>query len=142
MKKIWPLLLLLLAAPVVSITGSAAPAAPVGPPDFAVTEIFIKQDKFIHVKLQNLSAFDVPIQPELKEEIFLTIYIDDIKRTEYKLKYLDQKLFMKRSTIFFRTNFRVQKGLHLKIKIQLNPLKCINETNFLNNTMEKTLLGT
>jgi hypothetical protein len=144
MKKIWPLLLFLLVCPAISITnavGAANPGNPTNPADFAVTGIFIKQDNFIHVKLQNLSAFDVSIQPGLKEKIFLTIYIDNIKRAEYKLKYMDRKLFKKRSTIFFRTNFRAQKGRRLKIKVHVNPLKIIKETNFLNNTLGKILQG-
>jgi hypothetical protein len=135
MKKIWPLLLFLLVGPALSITDA------VGAADFTVTDIFTKPDNFVQIKLQNRSATDVPIQPALKEKIFLTIYIDNIKRAEYKLKYMDQRLFKKRGTVFFRTNFRTQKGMRLKVKAHVNPQKIIKETNFLNNSLQKTLQG-
>jgi hypothetical protein len=103
--------------------------------DFTVAEITAKADKFIHIKLQNLSNFNFSITPEHKEKVFLTIYINNIKRAEYKIKYIDLKLFKPKGIIYFRTNFRVQKGLN--IKVQINHLKVIPETNFLNNQMIK-----
>jgi hypothetical protein len=33
----------------------------------------------------------------------------------------------------------MQKGLNLKVKVQLNRLRIIRESNFLNNTLEKRL---
>lgn len=108
-------------------------------PDFTVIDIFTKKDNFIYIKLQNLSIHDFQVTPDLKEKIFLTIFINNVKRSEYKFKYIDKKLFLKKSTILFRTNFRMQKGLNLKVKVQLNRLRIIRESNFLNNTLEKRL---
>ena len=106
-------------------------------PDFIVSDIAAQPDQFIHVRLENRSPVNFQVSPEMKEKIFLTIYINDIKRAEYKLKYIDQKLFNPRSTILFRTNFRIQEDL--RIKVQVNPLKIIPEANFLNNTLTKQL---
>lgn len=111
-------------------------------PDFAVTDVFAKKDNFVYIKLQNLSPYDLnhtQITPGIKEKIFLTIFINNIKRSEYKLKYMDKTLFGKKSTILFRTNFRMQKGLTLNVKAHVNPLKIIRETNLLNNTLEKKI---
>ncbi len=108
-------------------------------PDFTVADIIAEKDNFIYIKLQNLSIHDFQVTPDLKEKIFLTIFINNVKRTEYKLKYINKKLFMKKSTILFRTNFRMRKGLDLKVKVQLNRSKIIHESNFLNNTLEKRL---
>jgi hypothetical protein len=104
-------------------------------PDFIAADITVKADQFIHIKLQNKSTFNYSITPELKEKIFLTIYINNIKRAEYKIKYIDPKLFKPKGTILFRTNFRVQKGLN--IKVQINRLKVIPESDFLNNQLIK-----
>ncbi len=133
MKKIYLLFLLLI--------GCAALNADTLP-DFTVTDVFAKQDNFIYIKLQNLSPHGLnptQITPGIKEKIFLTIYIDNIKRSEYKLKYMDKRLFGKKSTILFRTNFRTQKGLELNVKAHVNPLKLIGETNFFNNTLGKKI---
>jgi hypothetical protein len=104
-------------------------------PDFIAADIIVEADQFIHIKLQNKSTVSYTITPELKEKIFLTIYINNIKRAEYKIKYIDLKLFKPKGTILFRTNFRMQKGLI--IKVQVNRLKVIPESDFLNNQLEK-----
>ncbi|MCP5106686.1 MAG: hypothetical protein GY950_25100 [bacterium] len=130
MKKIYILLLFFFA-------GTTLSAANL--PDFTVSDIIAKHDNFIHIKLQNRSPFAADIKPELKEKIFLTIFINNIKRSEYKLKYMDKNLFKPNGTILFRTNFRMPKGATLKIKAKINPKKIIKETNFLNNTLEKRL---
>ena len=109
-------------------------------PDFIVSDIVVKPDQFIHIKLQNRSQVNAQVPETIKEKIFLTIYINTIKRAEYKLKYMDQKLFKPKSTILFRTNFRKQKGL--RIKVEVNPLKIIPESNFLNNTLTKQVNNT
>jgi hypothetical protein len=131
MKKIWLSLLFLMSC--LDLTTAA------NLPDFTVSDIVTKEDNFIYIKLQNLSIHDFQVPPEHQEKIFLTIFINNVKRSEYKLKYIDKKLFLKKSTILFRTNFRMQKGLDLKVKVQLNQLKIIPESNFLNNTLEKRL---
>jgi len=131
MKKIWLSLLFLISC--LELTTAA------NLPDFTVADIITKKDNFIYIKIQNLSIHDFQVTPEHKEKIFLTIFINNVKRSEYKLKYFDKILFSKKSTILFRTNFRLQKGLELKVKVQLNQLRIIPESNFLNNTLGKRL---
>ena len=106
-------------------------------PDFIISEILVQTDRFIHIKLQNKSTADCPISAELKEKIFLVIYINNIKRAEYKIKYIDSKLFKPNGVTLFRTNFRMQKGLNLKVEINL--LKVIPESDFSNNVSIKQL---
>jgi hypothetical protein len=131
MKKIWLSLLCLISC--LGLTTAA------NLPDFTVTDILTKKDNFIYIKLQNISIYGFQVTPEHKEKIFLTIFIKNVKRSEYKLKYIEKKLFLEKSTVFFRTNFRLQKGSDLKVKVHLNRLKIIRENNFLNNTLEKKL---
>jgi hypothetical protein len=131
MKKIWLSLLCLISC--LGLTTAA------NLPDFTVTDILTKKDNFIYIKLQNISIYGFQVTPEHKEKIFLTIFINNVKRSEYKLKYIDKKLFLEKSTVLFRTNFRLQKGSDLKVKVHLNRLKIIRENNFLNNTLEKKL---
>jgi len=104
-------------------------------PDFIAADITLKEDQFIYIKLQNKSSVNYSITPELNEKIFLTIYINNIKRAEYKIKYIDLNLFKPKGTILFRTNFRMQKGLD--IKVEVNRLKVIPESDFLNNQLVK-----
>lgn len=105
-------------------------------PDFVVTGIQAGGGGFVHVKLQNRGmGYKVP--GNVKEKIFLTIYINNIKRTEYKLKYLPPKLFNARSTVLFRTNFRYRKGL--RITAEINRMKVVPEKNYTNNKMTSVL---
>lgn len=109
-------------------------------PDFAVTDILKDKDNFICIKIRNLSPFDTDtsqITTEAKEKIFLTIFINNTKRSEYKLKYMDMNLLKKNSTILFRTNFRLLQGPELTVKAHVNPQTIIQEINSLNNTLEK-----
>jgi len=106
-------------------------------PDFIAADITVEADQFIHIKLQNKSTANYSVIPELNEKIFLTIYINNIKRAEYKIKYIDPKLFKPKGNILFQTNFRMQKGL--EIKVEVNPLKVIPESDFLNNRLVKQL---
>lgn len=108
--------------------------------DLAVSGIAVRPDRFVYVQLRNLSMTDIEITPMMKEKLFLTLYIDNIKRTEYKLKYLDPRLFKKNSMTWFRTNFRVPGGPKgIKVKAELNRLKIFPEKNFKNNSLERTL---
>lgn len=116
------------------VFGIDGPAADVKP-DFIITDIVVQEEEFIHIKLQNKSSADFPISPELKEKVFLSVYINNIKRADYTVKYMDVKLFKPNGTSIFPTNFRKQNGLH--IRVEVNPLKVIPETNFLNNRFEK-----
>lgn len=106
-------------------------------PDFTVSDIKVLGDKFIYLKLENQSIHDCIIKPEYIEKIFLTIYINDLKRAEYKLKYIDKKLLTKNSKILFRTNFRAP--YRIKIKAEINMQKIIPELNLSNNILEKKL---
>jgi hypothetical protein len=108
-------------------------------PDFTAADILSQKDNFIYIKLRNLSPHSVQVTSQQKEKIFLIIFINNIKRAEYKLKYMDKKLFTPKGVILLRSNFRLQKGKDLKVKAMVNPLKIIQETNFLNNTREKRL---
>jgi hypothetical protein len=112
---------------------------PANLPDFTAADIITQKDNFIYIKVQNLSPHSIQVTPQQKEKIFLILFINNIKRAEYKLKYMDKKLFSPNSTILFRTNFRLHKGKNLKVKARVNPLKIIPESNFLNNTREKNL---
>lgn len=124
------LALLLCCGPAVPSAGAAQQ------PDFTVTGIQSGGGGFVHIKLQNRGgACTVP--GNAGEKIFLTIYINNIKRTEYKLKYLPPKLFKARGTVLFRTNFRYGKGL--RITAEINRLKVVPETNYNNNKMTKVL---
>lgn len=129
MKRFLPLFFLLVVSQPV-LWGS-------GLPDFVVGDIIAKSDGFIHIKLENRSPYDCPLKPALDEKIFLTLYIDGLKRAEYKLKYIDKKLFKRNGVVFFRTNFRAQANL--KIKVDVNKAKIFSEANFLNNTLQKQL---
>lgn len=107
-------------------------------PDFIVSDILILNDNFIHIQIENRSVQDCKIKPELYEKIFLTLYINNLRRAEYKLKYMDKKLFKKSGKIIFRTNFRGQN--ELRIMAEINRLKIIPESNYSNNTLEKKLI--
>jgi hypothetical protein len=115
--------------------GKTVTAAP--KPDFVVPDIVTQPDQFVHVILHNRSGVNCTIRPKLKEKIFLVLYINNVKRAEYKLKYLNPKLFKPNGKIRFRTNFRKQKGL--KLRVVVNPLKIMQESNFSNNTKEKII---
>ena len=81
---------------------------------------------------------DVPVKGPIKEKIFLTIYINNLKRAEYKVKYINAALFKKKGRCLFRTNFRLQQPLQLKVEV--NRLKIFPETNYNNNHMTKKMV--
>lgn len=120
------LAVVLCCGPAVSIAGAGQS------PNLAVTGIQAGNDGFVHIKLQNKGGgYTVPGMD--KEKIFLTIYIDNIKRTEYKLKYMPPALFAPLGTVLFRTNFRYRKGL--SITAEINRLKVVPETDYSNNKL-------
>ena len=110
---------------------------PAESPDFIVSDIVVRPNRFIYIKLHNRSNNSIEITKQQGEVIFLTLYINNIKRAEYKAKYLDKQLWLKNSTIFFRTNFRLIDAL--KIKVEINREKGIPESSLTNNTLEKSL---
>jgi hypothetical protein len=105
------------------------------PADFAVTGIQAGADGFVYVELKNKTNEDILLSPELKEKVFLVIYINNLKRAEYKIKYLDPKLFKKQGVVMLRTNFRVQKPID--VRAEVNPLKAIPEVNLSDNRLAK-----
>lgn len=104
-------------------------------PDFVIGDILTIDQGFIYIDIENRSAVTVPITPELMEKPFLVIYLNRIKRAEYRLKYLDPRLFQKNGRIRFRTNFRAQGDLQMKVEI--NGSRVISETNYQNNVFVK-----
>ena len=106
-------------------------------PDFRVSAIFVLNDKFIAITLENISGEKWNLTPETKEQIFLTVYIDQIKRAEYKAKYIDPTLFLPKSRILFKTNFRLFQPLG--IRVEINRDRLIPEPDYQNNSLEKTL---
>jgi hypothetical protein len=122
----WSLLL-----PAITPLSAAAKA------DFAVSNITVRGDGFVYIHLKNKSNSDVRIPPSLKEKVFLIIYINSLKRAEYKIKYIDPKLFKKRGIVVLRTNFRAKKPLN--VRAEINPLKVIPEKNFSDNRFVKTV---
>ncbi len=107
------------------------------PVDFLVENIEIPENGFIHIKLANRSGSAITLSPQLLEKTFVTIDINNIRRAEYKVKYIDRRLFQPQGRVLLRTNFRVQG--QQRIKIVCNPQRIIEETNYNNNTLEKTI---
>jgi hypothetical protein len=133
-----PVMLLILSA-VGLWTGGTGMMLFGGQPDFVVSDILVQGDGFLYIKLKNHSPTAVGIQPGLREKIFLTIYINNLKRAEYKIKYLDYKLFKPGGTILFRTNFRLQKSV--VVRVEVNSAKIIAEKNYSNNRLAKQISG-
>lgn len=104
-----------------------------GRPDFLISDIQPLDQGFIYITIENRSPVTVHITPELMEKPFLVIYLNRIKRAEYRLKYLDPRLFQKNSRLRFRTNFRAQGDLQMKVEI--NGSRVITETNYQNNVI-------
>jgi hypothetical protein len=126
---------LFLSLSLLAILSSHSPGA--SAPDFRVSDIFVLNDKFIAITLENISGEKWNLTPEAKEQIFLTVYIDRIRRAEYKAKYLDSTLFLPKSRILFKTNFRLFQPLG--IRVEINRDRFIPESDYQNNSLEKTL---
>lgn len=109
--------------------------------DFAVSEIIIKPDKFLYVKLENLSGKPLLLTADLKEKTALIIYINDVKRVEYKFKYFNPAFFSQKNSILHRTNFRLSDK-EIKVKATFDPLLQIAEKNRQNNTLIQSFKGT
>lgn len=103
--------------------------------DFAVSDIYVSRENFICLILENKSEYDFILTPELKEKVFLVIYINDLKRAEYKLKYLDEKFFLKKHVSHFKTNFILRDTLN--IRVEINQAKEILEFDYSNNRLIK-----
>jgi len=106
-------------------------------PDFKASDILVLQDGFIALKIENSSTQDYIVPIPSREKIFLSLAINGIKRAEYKVKAIDPTIFLKSSSIIFKTNFRA--GQPLKIRVEVNGEKAVPETDFSNNLLEKDL---
>lgn len=105
--------------------------------DFAVTDFIQHTDGFIYVKLENKSDTSLNLQEAVLNKIFLVIYIDSIKRAEYKLKYFDRQLFTAKSQVLFRTNFRSRSKIILRAEINMG--RIFAESIFHNNILERSI---
>jgi len=106
-------------------------------PDFKISDILVLQNGFIALKIENPSPQDYSLPPESRERVFLSLFINGVKRAEYKFKAIDSTIFLKNSFIVFKTNFRA--GLPLKIRGEVNGEKAVPESDFTNNSLEKAL---
>lgn len=122
------LLLVMLAAPL---------AASAGLPDFRVGEILILQDNFIALKIENASPHDWAPDAADREQVFLRLFINGVNRAEYLVKSVEPTLFLRRSMIVFKTNFRVIAPL--RIRVELNGEKAVPESDYRNNLLEASL---
>ncbi len=116
---------------------AASLAASAGVPDFRAGEILILQDDFIALKIENASLHDWTPGAADRERVFLRIFINGVKRAEYLVKSVEPTLFLRRSMIVFKTNFRVTAPL--RIRVELNGEKAVPESDFSNNLLEASL---
>ena len=80
---------------------------------------------------------NIQLRADWLEKPFVTVYIDNIKRAEYKLKYLDRRLFVPWGSILLRTNFRGRPNLPIKVEVNMN--KLLPESNYTNNVLIKKM---
>jgi hypothetical protein len=106
-------------------------------PDFRTSDILVLQDGFIALKIENSADMDCLLTPLARDKVFLSLTINGVKRAEYKAKAIDPTLFMRRSFIVFKTNFRA--GQPLRIRVELNVEKAVPEADLGNNILEKDL---
>jgi hypothetical protein len=103
-------------------------------PDFKTTGILLVQDGFIALKIENSSPRDwVPTAAD-RDQDFISLSINGIKRAEYQVKSVDPTIFLGNSLIIFKTNFRVITPL--RIRVVLNEGKTLPESDFSNNILE------
>ncbi len=126
MKKLLPFLLLALS----SLPGEDLP-------DFKIGDVLVLSDGFIALKIENASSRDLVLPLSCRERIFLSLAINGVKRAEYKFKSIDPTIFLQRSFIVFKTNFRI--GNPLRLRVELNGEKAVPESDFTNNVLEKEL---
>jgi len=107
-------------------------------PDFRTSEILVLQDGFIALKIENSADSDLALSQQARDKVFLSLAINGVRRAEYKVKAMDPTIFLRRSFIVFKTNFR--SGQPMRIRIELNGEKAVPETDFSNNILEKDLL--
>jgi hypothetical protein len=106
-------------------------------PDFKTSDILVLQDGFIALKIENSADSDQALAPQALDRIFLSLAINGVKRAEYKVKALDPTIFLKRSFIVYKTNFK--SGKSMRVRVELNREKVVPESDFSNNIFEKDL---
>ncbi len=103
-------------------------------PDFKASGVLLVQDGFIALKIENSSLQDWVPSPADRDKVFISLSINGVKRAEYQVKSVDPTIFLGRSLIVFKTNFRVITPL--RIRVVLNEGKTLPETDFSNNILE------
>jgi hypothetical protein len=119
-------------------SGLAARPAAAAAVDFRVGDILVLSDRFLAVKLENVSAVACPRSPAVLEGVMLIVSINGIRRAEFQGKHLDPLLFRPHGQVLLRTNFRVAGPL--LIRAEINPQRAAAETQTANNVLEKTVL--
>jgi len=123
---------------IVILTILAAVGAFACPPaDFAITDIKLGPEGFLEIHIANRSAeIHEPANKE-NEKTFLTITIEDVRRAEYKLKYMPLHLFQPLGKVTWKTNFRLGWSVRVHAQVKLPPL--IPETRIEDNRLTKGL---
>ncbi|MCU0275865.1 MAG: hypothetical protein MUF02_03250 [Acidobacteria bacterium] len=106
-------------------------------PNFKARDILVLQDGFIALRIENTSAQDFALLPTLRERVFISLFVNGVKRAEYLAKAVDPAIFLKRSLIVLKTNFRAQQPL--KIRMVVNGEGAFPEVDPRDNVLEKDL---
>jgi hypothetical protein len=125
MKK----LLLLLLAPVVLVAGDT--------PNFKASDALVLQDGFIALKIENAATRDYPLPEAARNRVFISLAINGVKRAEYLAKAVDPAIFLQRSLIVLKTNFRADR--RLRIRVVVNPENALPDADPGDNVLEKEL---
>lgn len=105
--------------------------------NFGINKILVKENGFVFVELENKSTQNYHIKNP--NYVFLSIYINNIKRAEYKIKYINKSFFKPNNILLFKTNFKAIG--RFKIKAIINEKKLIKETDYNDNISEKEING-
>jgi len=105
--------------------------------NFSINRILINENGFIFIELKNNSTQDYKIKNP--NNIFLSIYINNIKRAEFSTKYINKSFFRPNSILLFKTNFK-SIGSFI-IKAVINEKRLIKESNYNDNILEKQING-
>lgn len=103
-------------------------------PDFRTSGVLLVQDGFIALKIENSSPRDWMPTAADRDKVFISLFINGIKRAEYQVKSVDPTIFLGHSLIVFKTNFRVITPL--RIRVVCNGERALPESDFSNNTLE------
>ena len=126
MKK----LLLLLLAPAVLVAGDT--------PNFKASDVLVLQDGFIALKIENTASGDFVLPAAARNRVFISLAINGVKRAEYLAKAVDAAIFLRRSLIVLKTNFRADRPL--RIRVVLNPENALPDSDPADNVLERELL--